>query len=159
MDTWDNFLADILPDTVTREFLQRLVGYGYLAGGLEPISAVFLGSGPNGKTVLARALETALGVPVFDNGDTPEFTPASFVIVVTNVPPRPFGRALVVPFAEEFRPPGRDTRMLHRLREPEVQDAIRSWAYAGYLDFIRQGVNPPGSGGSRERVAVLRALL
>jgi len=154
MDTWENFLVDLLPDSAFREFLRRLVGYGYLAEPRDagPVSAVFLGNGANGKTVLARALETALDVPVLDDGDTPEFAPRRFTVVVVNRLPRPFGPAVVLPFTEEFRPPGRDTRMLHRLREPEVQDAIRSWAYAGYLDFIRQGVEPA----RRDQAALVR---
>jgi phage/plasmid-associated DNA primase len=141
MDIWEDFLADVLPDTELRGFVQRLAGYGYLAGDAVPVLGVFVGTGPNGKTTLARALHVALGISVVER--CPEFAPRRFTILTTNQLPRVPYKALVVPFTEEFPPSRRDPKMLERLRERDTWRAIRSWAHDGYLDFIAQGLNPP----------------
>jgi len=147
MDTWENFLADVLPDTALRGFVQRLIGYGHLdnLAGDGPLMAVFLGTGPNGKSTMARALHTALGIPTIE--EFPGLVPRRFTILTTNTMsrvPNDMGwlrRLAVVPFTEEFPPSHRDTGMLDRLREPAVQDAIRSWAYIGHLAFGQRGFN------------------
>lgn len=142
MDTWENFLADILPDSAHREFVRRLGGFGYLADVTEPVMAVFCGAGPNGKTTFARALSTALGITVMD-GQVPQHAPQHFTIVVVNHAPWVPGPALLVPFPVKITRDAMDYGMRVRLSTPEVQDAIRSWAYDGYLDCLRQGLNPP----------------
>jgi len=61
MGAWCTFLAQVLPDTEVREFVQRLVGVGLLGLVVEHVLAIFTGTGANGKGTFDKALRYALG--------------------------------------------------------------------------------------------------
>jgi putative DNA primase/helicase len=58
---WLQFLAEVLPDEKTVEYVQRLIGY-YLTGStVEQILIFLYGLGANGKTIFVRVLLALLG--------------------------------------------------------------------------------------------------
>lgn len=60
-ETWDNYLADILPDPDVRRFFQTFIGYCLTGSVKERKIVVCYGLGRNGKSVLLRVLYKLLG--------------------------------------------------------------------------------------------------
>lgn len=59
--TWDGFLARVLPDEDLRSFLARYVGVGLAGRVIEHLLAILTGTGRNGKGVFYGAVGYALG--------------------------------------------------------------------------------------------------
>ncbi len=59
--TWGTFLAQVLPDTEVREFVQRLAGVGLLGLVVEHVLPILTGTGANGKGTFYKAVSHALG--------------------------------------------------------------------------------------------------
>ena len=62
---WEAFLATVLPDEGTRDFMRRLVGYGLTGVIREHIIAFLYGMGANGKSTFLETVRGMLG----DRGD------------------------------------------------------------------------------------------
>lgn len=58
---WDKFLADILPDTEVREFMQRAVGYAATGFSTSHVFIILYGDGDNGKSTFLRIISKVLG--------------------------------------------------------------------------------------------------
>jgi putative DNA primase/helicase len=59
--TWENFLAEVLPDAEVRTFVQRFAGYCLTGDVSERIFVFAHGTGKNGKSVALRVLRSVLG--------------------------------------------------------------------------------------------------
>jgi len=59
--TWGTFLAEVLPDTEVRQFVQRLAGVGLLGLVVEHVLPILTGTGANGKGTFYKAVSHALG--------------------------------------------------------------------------------------------------
>ncbi len=59
--TWDSFLARVQPDPEMRAYLARRVGYGCTGVIREHTLTIDWGTGSNGKTTFAEAVEAVLG--------------------------------------------------------------------------------------------------
>lgn len=88
------------------------------------------------------------------------FDPSHTLIMLTNHLPKVSGddpavwrRILVVPFDVVIPEEERDGKLPERLKE--ASDAVLSWAYQGWLDYQKQGLNPPEA--VRVRTAEYRA--
>lgn len=78
------------------------------------------------------------------------FLPSHTLIMCTNHLPRVSGddpavwaRIRVVPFDVVIPPDEQDPRLPKRLQAPEVQDAILAWAYEGYQEYAKRGLDEP----------------
>ncbi|QCX75456.1 hypothetical protein C9F11_08835 [Streptomyces sp. YIM 121038] len=60
-ELWENFLHRILPQQDVRDFVQRLIGCSMYGAVLEQILPLLTGTGANGKSVLAGAIQYAFG--------------------------------------------------------------------------------------------------
>lgn len=56
-----DFLAEVLPDSEVRSFVQRLIGYTMLGITREHVLPIFTGTGRNGKTTLLNVVAEAFG--------------------------------------------------------------------------------------------------
>lgn len=82
--------------------------------------------------------------------DPISFKPTHTLVMCTNHLPKVsaddpavWRRILVVPFDVVIPPEERDGRLPARLCEPEVQEAVLAWVYAGYQLYAVMGLNPP----------------
>lgn len=60
-DAWDEFLDDFLPDKELRSFVQKVLGYGLLAGNPDKKVIFLFGPSNTGKTTLLESVSKALG--------------------------------------------------------------------------------------------------
>ena len=58
---FDKFIREVLPDTETRAFVQRLFGMALLGEVRDHVFVVFTGTGRNGKGVLAEIMLSVFG--------------------------------------------------------------------------------------------------
>jgi putative DNA primase/helicase len=63
---FEQFIAEILPDSDTREFVQRYLGYALTGSTREQCFVIALGTGANGKSVLTETVRHVLGDYVLD---------------------------------------------------------------------------------------------
>ncbi|HEX2301553.1 MAG TPA: phage/plasmid primase, P4 family [Pseudonocardiaceae bacterium] len=59
--TWETFLARVLPDQATRDFVCRLLGSSLPGTVTEHVLPIFLGAGANGKSTMLGAVASVLG--------------------------------------------------------------------------------------------------
>ncbi|WP_395160134.1 phage/plasmid primase, P4 family [Ilumatobacter sp.] len=60
-ETWDRFLATVLPDPAVRRFVQRLAGLALLGAQPEHVLPILLGGGANGKSTMTGVMAKVLG--------------------------------------------------------------------------------------------------
>lgn len=60
-ERWLEFLSDILPDTETREFVKRAIGYSLTGDTSEDVMFILYGTGSNGKSTFVETISSMLG--------------------------------------------------------------------------------------------------
>lgn len=60
-ETFDRFLAEVLPDAEVRAFVGRVFGHGLVGRVVEHLLPIFTGTGANGKSTLLDAVASAFG--------------------------------------------------------------------------------------------------